>query len=221
MRAGLLLLSFCTFAAAHAGQFTARVIAVLDGDTVMAVSNSGPPVKVRLADIDAPEKEQPEGIAAKKSLSELVLHKQVSMNAQATDIYGRLVAHLTVDGRSVNEEQLRRGMAWEYSNYHSNKTYVALQNGAQQAKRGLWAGAEIMEPAQWRKLHATDVRPITPKHATVPPVRASRDYTCGSKRYCSQMRSCDEAYFYLSHCSVKSLDRSGDGVPCKKLCVSK
>jgi len=216
MRAGLLLLSFCTFAAAHAGQFTARVIAVFDGDTVMAVSNSGPPVKVRLADIDAPEKEQPEGIASKKSLSELVLHKQVSMNVQATDIYGRLVAHLTVDGRSVNEEQLRRGMAWEYSNYHSNKTYIALQSEAQQARRGLWAGAEIMEPAQWRKLHATEA-PATPLH-TKPSVRVTDDYTCGSKRHCSQMFTCDEAHFYLSVCGVKSLDPNRDGVPCEHLC---
>jgi endonuclease YncB( thermonuclease family) len=113
MRAGLLILYLCTYATAHGGEFTAKVIAVLDGDTVMVLRNSGPPVKVRLADIDAPEKEQPGGIASKKSLSDLVLHKQVSVSTQATDIYGRLVAHLTVDGRSVSEEQLRRGMAWE------------------------------------------------------------------------------------------------------------
>ena len=252
MRAGLLLLYFCTFAAAHGGQLNARVIAVLDGDTVMVLRNSGRPVKVRLADIDAPEKEQPGGIASKKSLTELVLHKQVSMSTQATDIYGRLVAHLTVDGRSVNEEQLRRGMAWaaagwrqsrraptggvksaqpkvggglptfgvplagEYSNYHSNKTYIELQSEAQQAKRGLWAGAEIMEPAQWRKLHATEA-PASPSH-TISSALAAADYICGSKHHCSQMLSCDEAYFYLSHCGEKSLDRNEDGVPCKSLC---
>ena len=112
-------------------------------------------------------------------------------------------------------------LAGAYSNHHSNKTYIALQSEAQQARRGLWAGAEIMEPAQWRKLHAADAPPTTPMHATVPSVRASEDYTCGSKRHCAQMRSCDEAYFYLSHCRVESLDRSGDGVPCKKLCGGK
>lgn len=294
MRSGLLLLLIgCTVAAAHAGQFTAKVIAVLDGDTVMVVRNSDPPVKVRLADIDAPEKEQLGGIASKKSLSDLVLHKHVSINTQAVDIYGRLVAHLALDGKSVNEEQVRRGMAWaavgwrqsrraaprppegresdettsqstrlannadqiagyggvpftgapaggvnsaqpqvggglptygvplagEYSSYHSNKTYIALQSEAQQARRGLWAGAEIMEPAQWRKLHASEVT-TTPLHAK-PSVRAAADYTCGSKRHCSQMRTCDEAYFYLSHCSVKSLDTNRDGVPCENLCGGK
>jgi micrococcal nuclease len=263
-RAGLLLLYFCAFAAAHGGEFTARVIAVLDGDTVMVLRDSGPPVKVRLADIDAPEKEQPGGIASKKSLSDLVLHKQVNMTTQATDIYGRLVAHLTVDGKSINEEQLRRGMAWaavgwrqsrravprppegresdettsqstrfannanqvagydgvphasEFSNYHSNKTYIELQREAQQAKRGLWAGAEIIEPAQWRKLHATEA-PVTQSHAQ-PSIGANAEFTCGRKRLCSQMFTCDEAHFYLSVCGVKSLDPNHDGVPCEHLC---
>jgi len=217
----LLLLLGCTVATAQAGQFTAKVIAVLDGDTVMIVRTSGQSVKVRLADIDAPEKEQQGGMASKSSLSELVLHKQVSLNTQAVDIYGRLVAQLAVDGKSVNEEQVRRGMAWERSNYHSNKAYIALQNEAQQAKRGLWAGTEIMEPAQWRKLHAADTPPSMPKDATVSSVNAYGDYTCGSKRHCSQMRSCDEAYFYLSQCGVKSLDSNRDGVPCGKLCGRK
>ncbi|MFZ5522971.1 MAG: thermonuclease family protein [Pseudomonadota bacterium] len=220
MRTGLLLLLLaCAIAAAHSGQFAARVIAVLDGDTILVMRDSGPPVKVRLADIDAPEKEQPGGIASKKSLSELVLHKQIDVDDRATDAYGRLVAHLTADGKSVNEEQVRRGMAWEYSNYHGNKTYVSLQSEAQQARRGLWAGAEIMEPAQWRKLHAAEA-PATTLHAK-PSVRATEDYTCGSKRHCSQIRSCDEAHFYLSHCGVKSLDPNRDGVPCEPLCAGR
>lgn len=41
---------------------------------------------------------------------------------------------------------------------------------------------------------------------------------CGSKRYCSQMTSCDEAMFYFLSCGVTRLDGDGDGVPCEKLC---
>jgi len=181
MRTWLLLLLCGTVATAHAGQFTGKVVAVLDGDTVMVVRNSGTPVKVRLAGIDAPEKEQPFGMASKTSLSELVFHNQVIMNSLAVDIYGRLVALLEVDGNNINEEQVRRGMAWAaegwrhsrraptgvpiagaYSNYHSNKIYIELQSDAQHARRGLWAGQEIMEPAQWRKLHPAVT--TTPRH---------------------------------------------------------
>ena len=198
-------------------QFTARVVAVLDGDTVMVLRSSGPPIKVRLADIDAPEREQPGGAESTKSLSELVMHKQVSLNTLATDIYGRLVAHLTVDGMSVNEEQVRRGMAWEYSYYHDNKSYIALQNEAQQAQRGLWSGSEeIMKPAQWRKLHAKEV-PVSTLLAK-PSALEAPDYTCGSKHLCAQMYTCDEAYFYLIQCNVKPLDPNRDGVPCEHIC---
>lgn len=41
---------------------------------------------------------------------------------------------------------------------------------------------------------------------------------CGSKRYCTQMTSCDEAMFYFLKCGVTRLDGDGDGVPCEKLC---
>lgn len=44
------------------------------------------------------------------------------------------------------------------------------------------------------------------------------DVTCGSKRRCGQMLSCDEAMAYLTQCGVSSLDRDGDGVPCESLC---
>jgi endonuclease YncB( thermonuclease family) len=220
MRTTVLILSLaCMIAIAQAEQFTARVIAVLDGDTVMVMRSSGPPVKVRLADIDAPEKAQPGGMTAKQSLAELVLHKQVNVDTQAVDSYGRLVANLTVDGKNVNEEQVRRGMAWEYSHYHVNKTYIALQSEAQQAKHGLWAGAEIMEPAQWRKLHAAETPSLLSQ--AHPSVRARADYTCGSKRLCSQMLTCDEAYFYLIQCNVKPLDPNRDGVPCEHLCAGR
>ncbi|MDD5181014.1 MAG: thermonuclease family protein [Gallionellaceae bacterium] len=210
MRAFILLLLACAFNTAHAEEFTAKVIAVLDGDTVL-VKRAGGLVKIRLAEIDAPEKSQEHGMDSKQSLSDLVLDKQVNVNSRAVDDYGRMVAHLTANGRSVNEEQVRRGMAWEYSNYHSNKVYLALQDEAQNAKRGLWAQASPTPPWQWRKAHpATQA----PPHAT------AQGYSCGSKRHCSQMASCNEAHFYLTHCGMKSLDKNGNGVPCESLCAA-
>ena len=221
MRVWLLLLLCGTAVAAHAEQFIGKVVVVIDGDTVMVTRKGGPPVKVRLAEIDAPEKLQPGGVDSKKSLAELILRKPVTVNSRAVDTYGRLVAQLEVDGMNVNEEQVRRGMAWSYSYYQSNKNLIALQSEAQQAKRGLWAGEEIMKPAQWRKLHATEA-PAKPRHEKLRHAKSSRetkDFTCGSKRLCSQMRTCDEAYYYLVKCGVKSLDPSSSGVPCKLLCV--
>jgi len=209
----LLLLAACAFNTAHAKEFTATVIAVLDGDTVLVQrgSRGSEPLKVRLAGIDAPEKEQPYGVMSQQSLSNLVLKKPVQIKSQAVDDYGRMIAQLTVNGISVNEEQLRRGMAWEYSNRHSNKTYVALQEEARQAKRGLWSLASATPPWEWRKAHATS------SHAS----KTTPELACGAKRHCAQMRTCEEARFYFSHCRFKTLDQDGDGVPCESLCAPK
>lgn len=257
----LFLLLACAFNIAHAEEFNAKAIAVLDGDTVLVLRGSQK-VKVRLVNIDAPEKAQEYGMASRQSLVGMVLRKQVQVSSQAMDEYGRMIAHFSVDGLNVNEEQVRRGMAWaaagwrqsrraaprppegrvsggvpftgaptgvplagDYSHFassaassqpprdplHSDRHYIALQHEAQQARRGLWAQSSPMPPWQWRKLHAADA----------PPQRApgAQGYTCGSKRHCSQMSSCNEAHFYLTHCGVKSLDRDGDGVPCEKLCA--
>lgn len=186
------------------------VIAVMDGDTVLALRGTQK-VKIRLANIDAPEKAQDFGKASRQALLDMVLKKQVRVNSRAIDDYGRVVAELSVDGRSVNEEQVRRGMAWQYSYFHSDKILLALQSEAQAARRGLWAQASPTPPWEWRKIHAV-MNPLQPA--------ASRDDACGSKHRCAQMRSCDEARFFLTHCGVKSLDNNGDGVPCESLCAA-
>ena len=41
---------------------------------------------------------------------------------------------------------------------------------------------------------------------------------CGSKRYCREMGSCNEARFYLEKCGVSRLDGDGDRSPCETLC---
>ena len=213
----------CIALGAQAETFTARVIAVLDGDTVLIVregnaAHHGKPAKLRLANIDAPEKPQAFGPQSRASLLEMAGKKQVQIETQAVDQYGRLVGLISIDGRSINQEQVRRGMAWEYSYRHTDETYIALQSEAQQARRGLWAQPGPQAPWQWRKLHPS-TKPVVPGRTTAPVMLY--DMACGKKRYCSQMASCDEAHFYLTRCGVKTLDGNGDGEPCESLCAGR
>jgi endonuclease YncB( thermonuclease family) len=161
----------CIASGVQAETFAAKVIVVMDGDTVMVLRNCerGEPeapgalgrplcrgnrkIKVRMANIDAPEKAQAFGKQSRDSLLEMVGKKQVQIDTQAVDQYGRIVALVSIDGRSVNQEQVKRGMAWEYSHYHSDKTYLSLQSDARKARRGLWAQTNPQAPWQWRKLH--------------------------------------------------------------------
>ncbi len=201
---------------AQAGEFTAKVIAVLDGDTILVMRGAAP-VKLRLAEIDAPEKAQPYGGASQQSLAEMVMGKSIRVISRAVDDYGRTVADLSIDEINVNYEQVRRGMAWETSRYHSNKELVALQREAQQAKRGLWAETDAIAPAQWRKQHPThDKTHLAPNLAPNPALNPA----CNKKR-CIDMSSCEQAKHYLALCGIKTLDADNDGVPCEKLCAPK
>lgn len=208
MKWWLALLFFLPAGATLAESFVARSVIVLDGDTVLVRREAGVrPMKVRLADIDAPEKDQDFGEASKRSLKEMLSGRQVRVDPVAVDVYGRLVAQLHTDDGSVNAELIRRGMAWEYSLHHRNLEYVRLQDEARQAKRGLWAQHDAVAPSQWRKLH--QAAPRDPPQA---------DYRCGSKRHCGQIATCDEAHYHLTRCGVKVLDPDGDGLPCDNLC---
>jgi endonuclease YncB( thermonuclease family) len=226
----------CIALGAQAETFTARVVAVLDGDTVLILREGGSeaagrppasplrglhhdkPAKLRLANIDAPEKTQAYGKQSRESLLEMVGKKQVQIEIQAVDQYGRIVGVISVDGRNVNQEQVRLGMAWEYSYHHSDKTYIGLQSEARQAGRGLWGQPSPLAPWQWRKLHSS-ATPVVPNRTAAPVMLY--DMECGKKRYCSQMASCDEAHFYLTRCGVKTLDGNGDGEPCENLCAGR
>jgi endonuclease YncB( thermonuclease family) len=202
----LLLLPAC----ALAESFVPQSVLVLDGDTVLVRRESGArPMKVRLADIDAPEKDQAFGEASRRALKEMLAGKAVRVDPVAVDIYGRLVARLYTDDGSVNAELIRRGMAWEYSFNHANREYLRLQEEARQARRGLWAGQGPVQPSQWRKRQPA-------LHETPQPV-----YECGTRQHCGQIVTCDEAHYHLTRCGIKSLDPDGDGLPCDALCAAR
>lgn len=239
---GISLLLICASGYVHGAEFTARIIAVLDGDTVL-IRHGSAVKKIRLAGIDAPEKAQAFGEASRHSLSDLVSGKRARITSEATDQYGRMVARLEVDGLDINAEQVRRGMAWAaggwrqrrgaasrppegapagvplagaHSNFHSNKTLLALQNAAQQEPRGLWAQYHPTPPWEWRRLH-----PSTQSGAMVASSRnrpVKTNVQCGGKKLCSEMSSCEEAKFYLTRCGIRTLDGDGDGQPCEDLC---
>jgi Staphylococcal nuclease homologue len=97
---------------AYADQFTGMVVGILDGDTIR-VLRGGKAVKVRLHGVDTPEKAQAFGTQARKFTSDLAFQRDVTVQIRATDRYGRLVGDVLLpDGRSLNQELVRAGLAW-------------------------------------------------------------------------------------------------------------
>lgn len=107
--AGLLVLCV-TLAEPAWADFRGEVIGVTDGDTVKVLRDGREQVKIRLAEIDAPEKKQPFGQRSRQSLAELVFRKQVLVVEQGKDRYERTIARLKVGDLDANEEQVRRGL---------------------------------------------------------------------------------------------------------------
>jgi endonuclease YncB( thermonuclease family) len=207
---------------AQAESFEAKVLAVMDGDTVFVKSGAFK-AKLRLVNVDAPEKDQPFGKESQESLQSLIGGKVIHVESKAMDKFGRTIGLISIGDINVNEEQVRRGMAWAYSRSREGRAYARLQSEAQQAKRGLWQQANPQSPAQWRKLHPSEPAKHArqQQHKALPQTQKPERFSnlaCGKKSYCSQMVTCDEAHFYLTVCGVKRLDTNKDGIPCESLC---
>jgi micrococcal nuclease len=57
------------------------------------------------------------------------------------------------DGRNLNHEIVRAGLAWWFRRYApDDEDLKRLEAQARQAKRGLWADAEPVPPWEWRTL---------------------------------------------------------------------
>jgi endonuclease YncB( thermonuclease family) len=218
----LLAICLCIAFNTQAETFEAKVLVVMDGDTVLVMSGAFK-AKIRLVNIDAPEKDQSYGKQSQESLQSLIGGKIIHVESKAVDKYGRTIALISIGDINVNEEQVRRGMAWAYSRSREGKTYTRLQREAQLARRGLWHQFDPQQPSQWRKLHPSEPTKYAhlPQHKALPQNQKPEEFdtlACGKKNYCSQMATCDEAHFYLSVCGVKRLDTNNDGIPCESLC---
>jgi hypothetical protein len=108
---------------------------------------------IRLAGIDAPETGQDQGSAARQIASDLVFGKEVTIEPRSTDRSGRTVAEVVLpDGRSLDQEMVRAGMAWWYRRYvPADEELAAIEADARAARKGLWAQSNPIPPWDWRK----------------------------------------------------------------------
>jgi endonuclease YncB( thermonuclease family) len=143
--------------APRAQTLAGRVVRVADGDTITVLDSSNTQHRIRLEGIDAPESHQAFGTQSKKNLSEMVFGKDVTIVYQKTDQYGRLVGKIVLEGKDINLEQVKAGMAWHYKEYQREQApedrelYATAEDEARNARRGLWHDADPVEPSAFRK----------------------------------------------------------------------
>lgn len=195
-----------------AEEYAGRVVGITDGDTLNLLTPEKRQVKVRLAEIDTPERNQPYGSRAREALSGLAFNREARVVVVDRDRYGRVVGRVYVGNMDVNAELVRQGAAWVYRDYVRDRTLFTLEDEARKAERGLWALPEAQRTPPWEWRQAS--RAAKPKASST----NQGSLSCGAKRTCKQMTSCAEARFYLNSCGLTRLDGDGDGIPCESLC---
>ena len=140
---------------ADGADFQAKVIRVLDGDTIEIQQKMGIQ-RVRIWGIDTPEWDQPYGTRSSQFTRSRLMGKEVHVIPKDVDKYGRLVAIITVDGMNIGEELIRSGLAWVHI-YYCNQPicddWKHLQKRAFSGHRGLWNDRHPVPPWQWKKKH--------------------------------------------------------------------
>jgi len=127
---------------------------VYDGDTI-ELKNAAGRFKLRLTDIDAPERNQAYGQRARRALMKLCKGSDISINVELTgkDKYNRHLGKLQCNGTDVSIYMAEQGYAWHNEKYSDN---FAVKNAAASARRdriGLWSADNPLPPWVWRHLY--------------------------------------------------------------------
>ena len=133
------------------GQITGTVVYVSDGDTFYLFTERSDKVKVRVADIDCPERSQDFGLEAKDFVIKEIKGKTVSLNVKGTDRFGRKIAFVKYDGKDLSEQLLINGYAWHYKKYSELDTLSNLEENARRERKGLWQASNPVAPWDYRK----------------------------------------------------------------------
>lgn len=150
----LLLLSALISLEATADTISGRVVAVADGDTLTILDAAKKQHRIRLAEIDAPERKQAFGTKSRQSLVALCFKKPAQVEIQGKDRQ-RYIGSVKCDGIDANAEQVRRGMAWVSARQTGPASPLyELEVHARLRGIGLWADPKPVAPWEWRAKQA-------------------------------------------------------------------
>jgi endonuclease YncB( thermonuclease family) len=133
-----------------AGPLAGRVVNVADGATVTIQDGANQRHTVRLSGIDAPDKAQAFGNRSTSNLAAMVFDRTVTAECGKRDRYGREVCRILLDGRDINLEQVKAGMAWWDKRHDQSRDYEEAQFWAQARRLGLWSESKPIPPWEFR-----------------------------------------------------------------------
>ncbi|NRD24093.1 thermonuclease family protein [Winogradskyella litoriviva] len=137
-----------------------KVTAITDGDTFKLLKADSTLIRVRLANIDCPERKQPFSKRAKQFASDAIFGKNVEVKVLKKDRYGRFIANVIYDDdKNLSRELLKAGYAWHYVKYSNDSTLQKLEDKAKKDKTGLWQDSNAIAPWAWRSHKKKKIKP--------------------------------------------------------------
>lgn len=150
----IMFLMLCMLVSPFASaDLTGKVVKIQDGDTITILDNQNVQHRIRFAQIDAPESNQPWGAKSKSYLTSRLAGKTVTVVSAGTDRYKRVLGTVYLSNVNINVEQVKTGNAWVYTQYATDKSLFEIEKQARLNKVGLWRlpESERIAPWIWRK----------------------------------------------------------------------
>ena len=162
------LLIWLGLSAAHGELMVGKCAYVQDGDTLKFIPDGETEeVRVRLYGIDAPEKGQAFSEESRAMLRKLTQGKNIRVDVQGTDRYGRYLGKVYVGKTYVDLELVKAGLAWHYDGSR-DEVIEQAEAAARMAHKGLWSDASAINPREYRKKHGTVHDNRTPEAPPAP-----------------------------------------------------
>lgn len=128
-----------------------KVVKVIDGDTFDLLSRSNTVYRIRMLDIDTPERGQDFYRVSRQALAARIFSKEVTVRWTRSDRNGRILGTVICQGRNINLYMVEEGYAWHFKRYSSDIQFAMAEKRARAAKRGLWEGGQPVAPWDFRK----------------------------------------------------------------------
>lgn len=147
-----LILLFIASIAICQNTIRGKVTSVADGDTITLLDEDNTQIRIRLYGIDCPESHQDFGTVAKKFTADHCFQKVVVVEVRDIDRYGRTVGIVLLpDGKNLNAELLKAGLAWHYKYFDNSEEFAALEDYAKNNKLKIWSVENPIAPWDFRR----------------------------------------------------------------------
>ena len=146
----LMVLIAGTACAQASDQVTAKVVSVIDGNTLEIVGDDHEKRKIMLAGIDSPELTQEYGEKARKFLEKMMLEKSVTVQITGKDRTGTPLAVVMIQNKDPRLELLKEGLAWT-AERNPLPDLEEVRAKAQEKGKGLWKQQNPTPPWTYRR----------------------------------------------------------------------